>query len=216
MVKALATIGILAALAGAAHAQAAPLEPAPEGRVERPSWMWSVGGLLRSTAATGESAALTALEEYGWVTRRPVMTGLRGDLAYLNAPIVDLGVAWAWGRGTYAAGPLFDDPDRITGSTMELGAFARLHWVKPGSPVAAEPRLEAGIARAAIDMRGARASRRTTYTRVGLDFRLGAKKAGAMLSVDYTSIGGGGDEMLALPTGGLSFALSFYWRHWPS
>jgi hypothetical protein len=206
MVKPLITIAILSALAG----------PAAADEAERPAWMWSVGGLLRSTAATGESEALSALEEYGWVTRSPVLYGLRGDLAYLNAPIVDLGVAWAWGRGTYAAGPAYGDPDRITGSSTELGVFARVHWVKPTSPVAAEPRVEAGIARTRVDMRGATASRATTFTRVGLDFRAGARKAGVLLSVDYTAIAGASDDpMLGVPVGGVSFALSFYWRHWP-
>lgn len=198
-------------LGGVAHAE--DLEPAPPAR---PAWMWSVGGLLRSTAASGESETLADLEEYGWVTQRPVMTGVRGDLAYLNAPIVDLGVAWAWARGTYAAGPAFDDPDRITGSSTELGVFARIHWVPPRSPVAAEPRVEAGLARENVDMRGARESRLTTYTRVGLDFRAGGRKAGVLFSVDYTSVHGSDDVMLELPAGGLNFALSFYWRHWPS
>ena len=202
--KLLATISILLALAGSASAD------------DKPSWMWTAGGILRSTATSGESETLDDLEEYGWVTRRPVLHGVRGDLAYLNAPIVDLGVAWAWARGTYAAGPAYDDPDRITGSSTELGLFARVHGVPARSPVAAEPRLEAGIARASVDMRGARASRATTYTRVGLDFRAGAKKAGVIFSVDYTAVADSADPMLALPVSGVSFSLSFYWRHWPS
>lgn len=209
--KPIISIAILLALGGVAQGDEEPAAtPAP-----RPSWMWSAGGLLRSTAASGESETLTALDEYGWVTHRPVMTGVRGDLAYLNAPIVDLGVAWAWARGTYAAGPAFDDPDRITGNTTELGVFARIHWVPPRSPVAAEPRAEVGIARENVDMRGVRESHMTTYTRVGLDFRAGAKKAGVLFSVDYTSIHDDGDVLMELPAGGLNFALSFYWRHWP-
>jgi hypothetical protein len=210
MVKLLALSILL--VGGVAHAE----EPEPAQPPPRPAWMWSVGGLLRSTASTGESDTLSWLEEYGWQTQRPVMTGLRGDLAYLNAPIVDLGVAWAWARGTYAAGPAFDDPDRITGSSTELGVFARIHWVPPRSPVAAEPRVEAGLARENVDMRGARESRLTTYTRVGLDFRAGGRKAGVLFSVDYTSIHESEEVLMQLPAGGINFALSFYWRHWPS
>jgi hypothetical protein len=95
----------LLVLGGVAHAQPAA-EPAPEATPEpRPSWMWSVGAVVRATAqdpgATGEVAAL---EEYGWNAHAPSMTGLRGDLLYLNAPLIDAGVAWTYARGTYASG----------------------------------------------------------------------------------------------------------------
>ncbi|MCA9673624.1 MAG: hypothetical protein H6709_05485 [Kofleriaceae bacterium] len=180
-----------------------------------PRYMWTIGGLLRSTVADPDaSRAADQLEAYGYRAEPPVMHGLRGDLAYLRAPIVDVGVAWAWARGGWADGPVTDDPDHVAASTLELGGFARMHWVRRDFPVAAEPRVEAGLARTSVELRGVAARRLVGYTRVGLDFRAGARKAGVMLSVDYSHVGTAGGDMLELPTGGLSVALSFYWRDW--
>lgn len=204
---------VLPILLVAATARAEEVAPPP---VARPDWMWTIGGLVRQTSADAASAShVTMLEEYGYRTQAPALTGLRGDLAYLNAPIVDVGVAWAWASGTYASGPLPDDPDQLTGSTLEAGLFARVHWVRPDFPVSAEPRLELGVARTDVELRGARSSSAGTYTRVGVDFRMGGRRAGALLSVDYTSSGAGDGAMVDLPTGGVTYALSFYWRRWP-
>jgi hypothetical protein len=188
-----------------------PVQP----QTVRPTWMWTIGTLVRSTASNpGDDDALVPLEEYGWETRSPALWGLRGDVAYLQAPIVDVGVAFAWAKGTYAQGPLFDDPDTITGSTLEAGLFGRVHWVRASSPAAAEPRAEVGVARTTSTMRGVDAHDVGLYTRIGLDFRLGGRRGGAMFSVDYTSVRGTDDSALDLPTSGLNFSLSFYWRHW--
>jgi hypothetical protein len=202
-----AAIAILVALGGVAHAEPTA-EPEP-----RPAWMWSLGAVVRATAQDpGASGEVAALEAYGWNAHAPSMTGLRGDLLYLNAPLIDAGVAWTYARGTYASGARFDDPDRIEASTTELGVVARLHWVRPSSPVAAEPRVELGLARTRVDLRGRTDSALGTYTRIGLDLRGGTKKAGVLVSVDYTHTSA--DTMLELPTGGVTFGFSFYYRHW--
>lgn len=181
----------------------------------RPDWMWTLGGLLRVTSADlAAERNVTALDEYGWAADAPVLAGLRGDLAYLNTPIVDVGVAWAYARGTYAALPSYPAPDELGASTTEFGLLARTHWVRPGFPVAAEPRVEAGLARTRVDLRGRRDAALGTYLRAGLDLRAGAPAAGIVLSIDYTHARA--DTMVPLPTGGVSVGLSFYWRRWPS
>jgi hypothetical protein len=208
-------IAILVVLMCAATASADTPPDAPAPPVVRPTWSWSVGLLVRSTRSDPTAGdKLGRLDEYGWVTHRPAMTGLRGDLAYLQAPIVDVGFAWAWARGTYATGPLYDDPDTITGESLEAGALARVHWVKPSSPVAAEPRVELGVARSTTSMRGVDASRLGWYTRVGLDFRISGHRGGAVFAVDYTSVHQRRDAMIDVPTGGITFSLSFSWRQW--
>ncbi len=219
----LTALSLLASAAGEARADvAAPGLTSPVPAVDatspeaRPSWMATIGTLLRWTGRDSDAAEeIMALEEYGWVAEATPLFGLRGDVAYLNAPLVDVGVAWAWGKADFAQGPAYQDPDRITGSTLEMGAFARLHWVKPRSIVAAEPRLELGVARTTTTIRGIGDSEVSRYTRIGLDFRLGGKRAGAVFSVDYTDVADG-DAAISVPTGGVTYALSFYWRKWPS
>lgn len=207
--KAAVLLGILA-IASTARADEVAVAPPPA-----PDWMVTVGGIVRSTARDGDAASrVAALEDYGYTARAAAMTGLRGDLAYGNAPIVDLGVAWTWARGTFATGPLSDDPDEIVGSTLELGAFARMHWVRRDAKVAAEPRVEVGVAQASVALRGATRRRVGLYTRVGLDVRLGGKQAGVVLSIDYTSQHRGDDMDLDVPTGGITFGAAFYWRRW--
>ncbi len=203
---------VVVLLAIAAPARADEPVPAP---VPVPTWTMSVGGLLRATARDADADQhLGSLEAYGYTTRAPALAGLRGELGYGNAPIVDVGVAWAWAKGTYAKGPLFDDPDVITGSTLELGAFARVHWVRRDAPVAAEPRVELGVARASIDLRGAERNRVGAYARVGLDVRAGGKKHGVMFSADYTAQLRGDDMDLDVPTGGITLSASVYFRQW--
>jgi hypothetical protein len=195
----------LLALCSVAHAQATP----------RPRWMWSMGTMLRSTGADQEGdPALERLQSYGWYTHKAPLEGLRGDLAWLAPPIADLGFAWSWGRGTFASGPAYDDPDKITGSSLEAGAFARIHWIKPTAIVSAEPRLEAGVAPTAVTLRGQTYARRALYTKLGLDVRIGGRRAGALVTVDYTSIHRHDTMDMQLPAGGITFALSFCWRQW--
>lgn len=110
---------------------------------------------------------------------------------------------------------MYNDPDVIRGSTLELGAFARLHWVRRDAPVAADPRVELGVSRAAVELRGATRGRVGAYARVGLDVRAGTKTAGVVFSVDYTAQLRGDDAGLDVPTGGITFAASLYWRRWP-
>jgi hypothetical protein len=207
---------LLLAVPALAHAQRPgdPVDAPPAAKA--PVWMWSIGGLMRITEHDPDAdARIAALEEYGYTADTPTLTGLRGDLSWQRAPILDVGLAWAWAKGGYASGPTFEDPDQIDGSTLELGVFGRMHWVRPDFPVAPEPRVELGLARTSVDLRGASSQRIGTYMRLGLDVRLGAPKAGAMLSIDYTRVTGGGDDtMLDLPLGGVSVALSFYWRDW--
>ena len=212
------TLVAIAVVLAASVAHAAPpseTAPTPEPPVARPKWMFTVGALLRSTGSDPYADhAIDRLNNYGWLARAPTLFGLRGDVAYLYAPLVDVGAAWSWADGTYAQGPLFDDPDTITASTLELGMFLRLHWVRPSSPAAAEPRVEAGVARTTSTMRGIDDHDVGLYTRVGLDIRLGGRRGGALLSLDYTSIHRQDDGDLDLPTGGVNASLSFYWRRW--
>jgi hypothetical protein len=216
----LLSLTVLAAAAGEARADQAPGLHPPDPAVAastsaRPSWMYTVGGVLRATRNDADADDdIGRLEQYGWVAERAPLLGLRGDVAYLNAPIVDVGVAWTWARARFAQGPAYDDPDTIVGSTLEMGAFARVHWVRPRSPVAVEPRVELGVARTTTTMRGVSDHEVSPYTRVGVDARLGGKRAGVLLSFDYTRIADG-DAALSVPTGGITYGLSFYWRHWP-
>jgi hypothetical protein len=187
-------------LAGTAHADA-------------PKWMWSMGTVLRSVSSDAHAAAdAQMLDAYGWTTHDGPALGLRGDFAYLEAPLVDAGIAWTWTHDTFATGPTVDDPDSITGSSLEMGAMLRLHWVKTGSPIAAEPRVEAGLARTTVTLRGVADSQLDTYTRVGVDFRFGGRRAGALVTIDDTSV----HANAMVPTGGITFGLSFYWREWTS
>jgi hypothetical protein len=205
---------VLLALAAPARADEVADAPPPLPR-PTPDWMMTVGGMVRSTARDGDASKhLSELDEYGYTTKAAAMGGVRGDLSYQRAPIVDLGVAWAWARGTFAKGPLVDDPDQVTGRTLELGAFARVHWVPRHKKVAAEPRLEVGVSQASVALRGATRRRVGLYTKIGLDVRLGVKKAGVVLSVDYTAQHRGDDMDLDVPTGGVTFGASFYWRRW--
>ncbi len=207
-------IAVLGAQLGGARADA-PGDTAAR-PVKTPAWMWSIGGLLRVTSADDSAdARLAELAAYGLRGDAPTLLGLRGDLAYQRAPIVDVGVAWAWARGGYGTGPQYADPDHVDGATLELGVFARMHWVRPGFPFAPEPRLEAGLARTSVGLRGVDAQRLATYARAGVDVRNGPRRAGVLLSVDYTRVHGDGDAtMIDLPVGGVSVALSFYWRDW--
>lgn len=205
------SVVVLALIVRASAARADDVRVARPG----PAWMFTVGGLARATARDGDAEThRNRLEAYGYRVRPAAMTGLRGDLAYGHAPIVDLGVAWAWGRGTYARGPGDDDADELTGSTRELGVFARLHWARRDARVAAEPRVEVGVAQASITLRDLTRRRTGAYTRLGLDVRLGGRRAGALLSIDYTAQHRAGDLDLDVPTGGVTFGASFYWRQW--
>lgn len=204
-----AVIVVVLALASTARAE----EPAPP---PTPDWMFTVGGILRATGRDADAAThVDQLEDYGYTARAATMAGLRGDLSYGRAPIVDLGVAWAWARATFAKGPRYDDPDELTGSTLEVGAFARVHWVRRDAKVAVEPRVELGVSQASVALRGATRRRTGMYTRLGLDVRLGGKRAGVLLSIDYTSQRRADDVGLDVPTGGVTFGASFYWRRWP-
>jgi len=199
---------IVALLGGVAHAQEAPAPASPP----RPQWSWSLGVLLRDTSEDPNvDGDLAALDAYGWHSNAPTMSGLRGDLAYLQAPIVDLGLAWSYASGTFANGARGGlDPDQIDASSTELGVLARVHWGRPDASVAAEPRLELGLARTRVDLREVTDSALGTYFKIGVDARIGTPKAGLMVSLAYVSTHA--DTMLELPTGGLDFGISFVWR----
>jgi hypothetical protein len=215
LVLAVAVLAIGADARADAPGLTPPAEPADAAPPTHPRWMLTVGTVVWVTSQETQATSETReVEEYGWVARAAPLWGLRADLAYLQAPLVDVGVASTWARGTYAIGPRYQDPDSIVGSSVELGAFARLHWVRPTSKVAAEPRVEAGVVRTTASLRGVETADAGTYTRIGLDFRLGGRRAGAVFAVDYTSVYGDDDMALALPTGGVTYAVSFYWRQW--
>lgn len=202
------------ALAGA-PGETPPESPPPAQPEARPRTMWTIGLALRSTSSDPDAHdQLAVLDEYGWNSSTPMLFGLRGDAAFLQAPIVDVGAALTWVRGTYAELPGLLTTEEITGSSVEAGAFARMHWVKPTAHVAAEPRVEIGVARTSANLRGVSDARFAYYTRIGLDFRLGGRRGGTQLSVDYTTVHQTGDHMLELPAGGVTVSLSFYWRNW--
>src|SRR5262249_39117867 len=101
-------------------------------------------------------------------------------------------------------------PDSITGTSLEMGPMLRLHWVRRDAHVAAEPRVEAGLARTTVKLRGVADSKLDTYTRVGIDLRLGGRRAGVLVTVDDTAVHS--DAMV--PSGGITWGISFYWREW--
>src|SRR5258705_4083153 len=96
--------------------------------------------------------------------------------------------------------------DRVGSRLFQLGVTARLDWPK-GKPFVPEPRFEAGVARERVELHHVGDSRTITYARLGADWRLGTRKAGAQLAIGYTITSRADPGELDLAVGGLDLSL---------
>jgi hypothetical protein len=172
----------------------------------------TLGGSLRFTNLDlHDGASKQQLLEYGWQSARsPVMPSLGGDVEYLLAPILDVGVAASWARGDHAAG-LDQMNDRVSTTTLRLAMVGRLHYAK-GRPFIPEPRLDLGVVRRTVLLHETAATDTLPYLRLGIDWRLGTRTAGAQLSVGYTVSGRASSQQLDPAIGGLDVGLGPYLR----
>ena len=148
---------------------------------------------------------------YGWrvAAARPLY-GLGVDAHYLWTPIVDIGARVGYLTQDYAAG--VDPADRMGIAWTTVAASARLHWAK-GRPFLPEPRLDLGLARQTWTVHGVEDHATRTFARVGVDWRLGTRTAGVMLSVAYTLVDRAAVDGPAPPVGGLDLAIGPYVRY---
>lgn len=185
-----------------------PPEPPPP--IHR--YQLSVGGQLRFTGLDAHADAGEAqFREYGWPSvRSPVMPGLSGEAQYLLAPIVDVGVTASWAKGDHAAG-LDQMNDRVTTTTHRVAIVARMH-VARGRAFIPEPRVDVGVVRRAIELHGVSSSDSLPYLRGAIDWRLGTRSGGAMISVGYTLSGRASSGQLDPAIGGLDVGVGPYLR----
>lgn len=172
----------------------------------------TLGGSLRFTNLDPhDDASKQQLLEYGWQSARsPVMPSLGGDVEYLLAPIIDVGVAVSWASGDHAAG-IDQTNDRVSTTTQRLALVGRLHYAK-GRAFIPEPRLDAGVVRRTVELHDVAASDTLPYLRAGIDWRLGSRTAGAQISVGYTVTGRASSQQLDPAIGGLDVGVGPYLR----
>jgi hypothetical protein len=218
---------IVASLFGVVGTAAA--QPAPAQQVDGPgSYAWyvpppeppppvhrfqvSLGGSLRFTNLdVHDGASKEQLLDYGWPSARsPVMPGLGGDVAFLLAPIIDLGIAASWAKGDHAAG-LDHMNDRVSTTTHRFSAIARVHYAM-GRPFIPEPRIEIGVMRRSVRLHGVTASDSVPFVRAAIDWRLGNRIGGAQLSAGYTITGRASSTELDPAVGGLDVSIGPYLR----
>ncbi len=171
-----------------------------------------IGGSLRFTSLdTHDQASTARFEEYGWPSARsPVMPVVGGDVEYLLAPIIDVGVAVSWASADHAAGLDWME-DRVTTTTTQLALVARIHWAL-GRPFIPEPRVDVGVVRRTIELHGVPATDSLPYLRAGVDWRLGTRRGGAQVSVGYTLSGRASPGQLDPAIGGLDVGIGPYLR----
>ena len=172
----------------------------------------SIGGHLRFTHLDlHDEASKSQLSEYGWASARsPVMPGLSGEAQFLLAPIVDVGVAASWAKGDHAAG-LDTRGDRVSTTTRRLALTARMH-VARGRAFIPEPRVDVGVVHRAITLHGVSSSDALPFVRAAIDWRLGTRSGGAMISVGYTLSGRAASGQLDPAIGGLDVGVGPYLR----
>lgn len=214
------SIAIVAALLwGAGIASAQPsvtppsiVEPAPAPPPPPHRWQIALGGALRFTGLDPHADESTRqLDEYGWPsTRSPVMPGLGGEVAFLHAPIIDAGVAASWARGDHAAG-LDAMGDRVSTTQQRFAVIARVHLAM-GRPFIPEPRVDVGVVRRSVRLHGVTERDTLPYVRAAIDWRLGNRTGGAVLSAGYTITGRASSPRLDPAVGGLDVSIGPYLR----
>lgn len=172
----------------------------------------TLGGSLRFTNLDlHDDTSTRQLLEYGWQSARsPVMPSLGGDVEYLLAPLIDVGVAASWAKGDHAAG-LDQMNDRVSTTTQRLAVVARLHYAM-GRAFIPEPRIDVGVVRRTVEVHDQDATDTLPYVRAGIDWRLGTRTAGAQISVGYTVSGRASSERLDPAIGGLDVGVGPYLR----
>lgn len=223
--RAILVAALLAIAAPAAAQTVDPYEPdlAPPMSVEPSTWQAApppklyrlhvaLGVGLRFTNLDAhDGASKSQLMEYGWVSARsPVMPSFSGEIEYLLAPLLDVGVALSSAHATYAAGIDFNR-DRVMTSTMMVSLVGKLHW-SLGRPFIPEPRVDIGVVRRTIEVHGTPAADSVPYARAGMDWRLGTRRAGVQVSAGYILTGRASSDDLDPAVGGLDLTLSPYVR----
>jgi hypothetical protein len=99
----------------------------------------------------------------------------------------------------------------VTTTTRRVAMVARMH-VARGRPFIPEPRVDAGVVRRAIELHGVSSSDSLPYLRGAIDWRLGTRRAGAMISVGYTLSGRASSGQLDPAIGGLDVGVGPYLR----
>jgi len=226
-----AVLGGLAALAAPAAAQPAEPSPSPyEPDLAPPMSVtpttWEVAGAPRPTLRrlhlslgaglrfsnldVHDAGSKMQLLEYGWVSARsPVMTQVAGELEYLLAPIIDVGVAVSSAAGDHAAG--IDWNDRVRTRTTNLALVAKVHWALQ-RPFIPEPRVDVGVARRTITVHGVDDTDSVPFVRAGMDWRLGTRRAGVQVSAGYIITARASSGQLDPAVGGLDVTLAPYVR----
>lgn len=206
-------IAIAAGLtAPAASAQPSTVASAPPATAPRPARLEVTLALaLRVTALDGDGGHFVddALA-YGWrgAARRPPV-GARVAASYLATPRLEATAVAAWQSADVARG--FTEDDRLTVELWEASVGGRLRWAE-GRPLVPEPKVELGLALARTTVHGTADDDVVPFLRVGADWRLGNRRAGAMLTVGYTVMATPTSDGPAPPLGGLDLALGPYVR----
>jgi hypothetical protein len=225
-----ATLGVLAARAvaqpSAPIAPADPYEPdlAPPMSVTPSTWEpgyapppvlhklhVSLGvGLRFTNLDLHDDASKMQLLDYGWASARsPAMGSFSGEIEYLLAPIIDVGVAFSSARAEHAAGIDYDD--RVRTGAISFSAVARMHWSLQ-RPFIPEPRVDVGVVRRTIEVHTVEDSDTLPFLRAGFDWRLGTRRGGVQVSAGYMLTGRAASGRLDPAVGGLDVGLSPYFR----
>lgn len=177
-----------------------------------PRLQLALSGDLRITRLDGTAGRFVDdAMAYGWrIAQARPLYGLGVDAHYLWTPVVDVGARVGYLTQDYAAGT--DPEDRMGIAWTTVAASARLHWAK-GRPFIPEPRLDVGLARQTWTVHGQDDHATRSFVRVGVDWRLGTRTAGAMLSIAYTLADRPAVEGPAPPVGGLDLAIGPYVRY---
>jgi hypothetical protein len=215
-------------MAGTAAAQAQTVDPyepdlAPPMSVTPETWttapppvMYKLHvalgvGMRFTNLDAHDNASKSQFMEYGWTSARsPALPQFAGEVEYLLAPIVDLGVAVSTAHGTYAAGVDFNR-DRVLTSTMNVSLVGKLHYAM-GRPFIPEPRVDVGVVRRTIELHGVAAADSVPFVRAGMDWRLGTRRGGVQISAGYILTGRASSGDLDPAVGGLDVSLSPYVR----
>jgi hypothetical protein len=204
----------IAASIAAADTLAPPgttLVSAPSSQPTSAPWQVSLSGTLRVTALDGAAARFsTAAEAYGWVdSSAGAALGTSLEVSYLRTPIADLGVIARAHRVSYDSG--VRSGDTTTVRLIEAAAMARLHWAR-GRAFLPEPRFDVGVASERWSLHGTTESAARPFVRLGIDWRLGTRRAGVNVAIGYTVMDVDPTDGPRPPLGGLDLGLGPYVR----